>query len=165
MNLAWAIFNFIEGLLVFAALLFLAYAATRYIGKKTGNAMKGKYITVIESISLGMDKNIHLLKVGEQFVLIASTGRNIEFLTNVSIDDYQVDPVSDSNSTFDFKQFFDKYLQNFKNGSRTKESNRTADTGDISKEYSFKTNLDKLRSLNTRVGKHEIEDGVETKDE
>jgi flagellar protein FliO/FliZ len=159
------VFQIFVGLLVFAAILFLAYVATRYIGSKTGNTIKGKYISVVESISIGMDKNIHLLKAGEQFILIASSGKNIEFLTTIKIDDFGVTPDVAGENTFDFKHLFDKYLQNFRSKKGVKANRKASDPDNSLEEYVFKSNLDKLKSINIKAGKQDNEDGVEIGDE
>jgi flagellar protein FliO/FliZ len=73
------------GLIVFACLLFLAYITTKYVGQKSLNSMRSGHMQVIETLSLGFDKCIYLVKVEEKYILIASAGKSIEFLTEVDI--------------------------------------------------------------------------------
>ncbi|HHV98993.1 MAG TPA: flagellar biosynthetic protein FliO [Clostridiaceae bacterium] len=118
----------IEGLLfilAFGAILFLAYITTRLVAGKATRAMKGQYIEIVETVNLGMDKKIHLVKVDKQFILIATSGKNIEFLTNVTLENYE-DPEKHEkkNNTFDFKAFLDKYIQ-FNKNNYTGEKNES----------------------------------------
>jgi len=118
----------VEGLLfilAFATILFLAYITTRLVAGKATRVMKGRYIEIVETVNLGMDKKIHLVKVDKQFILIATSGKNIEFLTNVILEDYQ-DPEKHEkkNNIFDFKALLDKYIQ-FNRNNYTGEKNES----------------------------------------
>lgn len=96
-------------LIVFGCLLFIAYVTTRYIAQKTSTAMKSKHMKVIEVISLGMDKNIYLIQVGDKFILVAVSGRNIRYLTDVQFDSNE-EFVSHTDQSFDFSSIISKYL-------------------------------------------------------
>lgn len=101
----------LEGLKVIAILLpllFLAYATTLFVGGKTQKTMQGKNIKVIETVSIGVDKKIHLVKVGKEFFLIGSGGKVIEFLSKVDLPDYQESSVEASMMPIDFKSILDK---------------------------------------------------------
>ncbi len=78
-------FEVILFLLGFGAILFLTYVTTRYLAGKSGKAMKGKHLSIVETISLGADKRIHLVKAGEKHILISSTSKSIEYLTELEI--------------------------------------------------------------------------------
>ena len=67
----------------------LAYVTTKYIGGKSKKASRGNYIQVIETVSLGIDKQLILVKVGEQYVLLSSSGKNIQFMTNINLGEYE----------------------------------------------------------------------------
>lgn len=145
------------------SVLFLVVITTKYVGARTKRAMKGNYISVVETVSLGLDKQIHLLKVGEEFVLIATAGKGIQYLTNVKLHDYEAGETSQINGMFDFKVFFDKYLQGFKvklnekNDKKDKEKVLKAEPeGEV-----FKSNLSRLRSITSDMGKMDEKDGVD----
>lgn len=154
------IIQFFVVLLVLGCMAFLAYVSTKFIGGKAKKAAGGKYINTIETISLGLDKQVHLLKVGEQFVLISSSGKNIGFLSNINLDGYEVE--SDQiNSTFDFKSFLEKYLQAFKS-KKTEKSKDKSNAEDFSNQVEsevFKSNLNKLRTITSRVDYQGTKDG------
>lgn len=122
-------------LLVFASVLFLIFVITKFIGNKTKLSMKGKNISVIESITLGIDKQIHLIKVVNEFILISSCGKSIEFITKIEIqDENELEMIEDE---FNFKGIFENYLSNFNlKKKNTKYSNAK-----------FKENLGKLKNI------------------
>jgi flagellar protein FliO/FliZ len=150
-------------IIALGSIIFMSYVATRYIGSKTGKIMRGKYINIIETVSLGIDKQLHLVRVEEQFVLIASSGKNIEFLTTIKIDKFATDEPQGNSNVFDFKNIFDKYLQSLKNKKdnkiNEKERNNTEEEpvdGDV-----FKNNLNKLRAITMRKDRQGEENGDE----
>lgn len=138
-------------LLVFGSLLFLAAITTRYVGGKAQKAMKGKYITIVETLSLGMDKKIHLLKVGEQYILVASSGKSVEYLNTINLDGVELDKVDD-NVNFEFKAVFEKYVQSFKNIKNSSSSKKNSLGPKASTEEGiFKNNLDRLKKITDRA--------------
>lgn len=151
-------FQVLGFLIVFGSIMFIAFVTTRYIGTKAGKTMKGRYINIVESISLGLDKQIHLVKVEEQFVLIASSGKSIEFLTALKLDNYETDGIQDTANLINFRNIFDKYLKSFKN-----KDNPTSETvaalDKQSEEDAFKNNLNRLKSINQRLTKQDKYDG------
>lgn len=154
--------TFMKGLLFvigFGAILFLTYVTTRYVAGRSNKAMKGKHINVIETVSLGMDKRIHLVKAGGQYVLIATTSKSVEFLSAVSIpeeDDGEVEAAGIPNlqNVFDFKSLFEKYVNSYKTNKTAKAGKSAgaaqeiedAAAGGAGKE-GFRSNLDRLRSI------------------
>ncbi|MCX7747008.1 MAG: flagellar biosynthetic protein FliO [Clostridia bacterium] len=162
--------NFIRvlsALVVFGSILFLVVVTTRYVGTKANKAMKGKFINIVETVSLGLDKHIYLVKVGEQFVLIASAGKNIEYLTTVKIDEYSTEELIQSNTAFDFKSFFDKYIQVYKNkkNEKKKSVDSQEEIGAALEGEVFKRNLDKLKRINKGFSTKAKEDGDENTNE
>lgn len=150
------LFQVILFLIVFGSVLFLVFVTTRFVGGRAAKSMKGKHINIIETVSIGMDKKLHLVKVGEQFVLLASSGKRLEYLTEIKLEDYKEpdSPAAPGAGGFDFKSFFEKYMQANKqkksNGSIRQEGlpgNETAG-GEI-----FKKNLGRLKSITGVMGR------------
>jgi len=168
--MVYGIFQGLIFVIIFGSILFVAYVATRYVGNKTSKVMKGKHVSIVETVSLGMDKQIYLLKAGEQFVLIASCGKHIEFLTTVKIDGFESEEISDTTNGFNFKGFFEKYLQTFvnrKDGKEQKENhvNNDRQAAESAEDDVFKSNLNKLRAINARVDVRRKEDGDDNTNE
>jgi len=77
----------IYGILYFvfmsAVILGAAYFVTRFIARKGFTASGNKNLKVVESIPLGIDKTLLLVRVGEQYLLLGSTQKNISLLTAI----------------------------------------------------------------------------------
>lgn len=158
MGTAVTLFKGFVYIIGFGSILFLTYITTRYIGSRANKVAKGKYISTVDTVTIGLNKQLHLIKVGEQFVLISSSGKNIEFLTNVKIDDYEVQSTKSANTgAFDFKSVLDKYFTGFKGKKVTRQSDeserRLDNQYDNSFAGSFKNNLLKLRTITSKVDK------------
>lgn len=159
------VFGFFGIFMTFCAVLFLVYVTTRYVGSKASKALKGKFISIVDTINIGLDKQLHLINVGDDYFLIASSGKNIEFLSQVNIKDADIEEVSESNAVFDFKSLFEKYVQNMKGASR--KDNMESDSGaeNQSNGEVFKSNLKKLKTINLRGNYQENNDGDEITNE
>jgi flagellar protein FliO/FliZ len=148
----------------FFALLFLTYVTTKYIGQKQMKTMKSKNISVVETIMLGADKRLHLVRAGNSYVLIASTSKTIEFLTTVDLDENEISEETKDNTDlrFDFRSILEKYSGIYK----AKKQN-TAVPGDTQvnadrQETGFRTNLNRLKAIVNKDRFSEVKkDGVE----
>ncbi|WP_010249119.1 flagellar biosynthetic protein FliO [Acetivibrio cellulolyticus] len=146
--------------IVFGSILFLAYVTTKFVGNKSGRAMKGKYVNIVETVSLGLDSKLHLVKIGEEFVLISASGKNVQLLTKVDMGGYTEEEISGSGNSFDFKEIFEKYIQNFKGKQSTKGDVKSEDSSS-NEDKSFRHNLEKLKTITSRVGKYDTKGGDE----
>ena len=135
-------------LLGFGSILFLTYITTRYIAAKSNKALKGRNIQIVETVSLGLDKRIHLVKAGNQYILISSTSKNIEFLSNVNIEEAEnkTQEMPGLQNAFNFKEIFDKYTGAYRNRNEnlTEKADESAGEAETKK---FSTNLRRLRSI------------------
>ncbi len=143
-------------LIMFFALLFLAYIATRFVAGKAGKVMRGKYVSVIETVGIGLDKHLHLVKAGNEYILIASAGKNIEFLTVLNMDDVSQEEIKEPKE-FDFKGIFEKYAKVLKSYPQNKKMSEEQNAGSGKK---FSDNLRKLNELNMKSKK-----GISDEDE
>jgi flagellar protein FliO/FliZ len=157
-------------LLAFGSVLFLAVITTKYLGRKSKKAAKGQYISIIETISLGMDKQIHLMKVGDEFVLVATAGKSINYLTTIKLDASEVEEKTAKNEgNFEFKGFLEKYIQGLKKKTEKKKEEPEISSMDTVKSSGgdvFKSNLSRLRSLSeNKIDKQNSEGrGLDTND-
>ncbi len=145
--------SFFMFVIVFGSIIFLAYVTTRFIGNKSGRAMKSKHINIIETVSLGLDSRLHLVKVGEEFVLISASGKNIQLLSRVNIDGYSEEESTKGVNSFAFKEIFEKYIQNFRSKEKIEENINTEEYKNGTDDNSFQRNLDKLRYITSGKGK------------
>jgi flagellar biogenesis protein FliO len=113
---------------------------TKFIGNKTKSAMKSKYMRVVDSMALGFDKTLYLVKVGEQYILMHSSAKGFEFICNLNSNLLSVDLDSEDSEQHSGKGF-SKYLDFFKPGTETK----------VSKEDNeIQNNIEKLKKMFNR---------------
>lgn len=152
-------------LIGFFALLFLTYVTTKYIGDRQLKTMKSRNISVLETIMLGADKRLHLVKAGNSYVLIASTSKSVEFLTAVDMDEGEIneDNTDDADSRFDFRTILDKYSGMYRAKKQKQGLPEDVQASENQQdEAGFRTNLKRLRKIINKNQYIEVKkDGVE----
>ena len=98
-------------LIAVGSVMFLAYVMTKFIGKKSSGMMKSKYMKIVDTLSFGFDKNIYLVQIGEQFVLMHMSVKGMEFICNIEPE--LIKPTIASTPT-DENKSFGKYFDFFK---------------------------------------------------
>lgn len=148
--------------LIFGSVLFLAYSGTKFFGAKAGMMMKGKNISIVETIGIGIDKQLHLVKVGEKYILLSTAGKNIQMLTEVKPEELGEMNFQNFEITngLDFKEIFDKYLGKIQKKVNTKKTDNN--TNDLNVKSKNSSNLDKIRELNNQLKMPYIYSGDET---
>lgn len=152
----------------FCSLLFLTYVTTRYIGRKQIRVMKSQNISVLETVMIGTDKRLHLVKAGNRFLLIATTSKSVVFLTTVDMDESGDKAVSgeEKEARFDFKSIFEKYTGMYRT---KKEKSGNKPENDIpqgmAEEKKFKSNLGKLRTIINESHYQDKENGDDSTNE
>jgi len=88
------VLNMLSLILVFVLVVGLAYFATKYIAKFQANSMNNKTnMRVIESIRIGSNKFIAIVKIGEQFYAVGIGKEEIHIIDKLNpeeIKDYRV---------------------------------------------------------------------------
>ncbi|WP_053957426.1 flagellar biosynthetic protein FliO [Inediibacterium massiliense] len=97
-------------LLIFCFIIAGAYYVTRLIAKNGTTFLKGRNIKIVEKISLGIDKSIYMLHVGNVYYLIAVTKQNIHVLDKINEDDISI--TSDIQKSQSFDLFLNMYEKN-----------------------------------------------------
>lgn len=147
-----AFFSFIVYLLILGSVLFLAYVITRYIGMKAGKNLRGRNIRIIESVSLGIDRGLFLVKVGKQAVLLSSTSKGIELLTTLNgedIEEMTEEPAGLLPGTA-ITVKFSKYLEAVKSYLKVEDKPvdvRSEGEQGAEKSEVFNRNLDRLKGM------------------
>lgn len=77
-------------IVVFIAVIFLAYYSTRFLAKSRIQAMNGKNVSVVESMNLGIGSALYLVKAGEQYFLISATKENVRLISEIDADTVKV---------------------------------------------------------------------------
>lgn len=128
----------IYGILYFifmsAVILGAAYFVTRYIARKGFRTSGNKNLKIIETVPLGIDKSLLLVKVGEQYLLLGSTQKSINLLTAIDQEKLAIGNVSDIYSNLDAENV-ESYMDNLR---------KPDEEASIS---SVKQSLNKLKSI------------------
>lgn len=131
-NTLYGIFYFI---FMSAVIIGAAYLVTRLIAKRSIASGGNKNLKVVETLSLGLDKSLMLIKAGEQYLLLGSTPKGITFLSEIKPE--KLNNKNESEFYSDTKEeSFEAYLKNFNHDKNNSVSNR-----------SIKNNLKKLKSI------------------
>lgn len=154
-------------LIGFCSLLFLAYVTARYIGQKQVKSMKSKNISVLETVMLGMDKRLHLVKAGNKFLLIATTSKSVVFLTTVDLDESVENEElgEEKEARFDFKSILEKYAGMYKIKKERNVSHEHDIPQGMEEEKRFKSNLSRLRMIVNKSYYQEKENGDDNTNE
>lgn len=102
-------------IVVFIGVLYLAYLSTRFVAKSKINAARGENIKVIESVFVGGQASVQLIKVGEQFFLISASKDNVVFLTEVKAEGIVENTNPEKNTEFPFEKHLKGYISKFRN--------------------------------------------------
>lgn len=150
-------------ILVFIFVMAILLFTTKYLAYKSKKLLQGNYMHIVESLSLGVNNRLHLIKVDKEFFIISATGKSIEFLARVNIDDYQEEEIKNPISeVIDFKSVLKKYIGTFNSRNHpTAEANPVYErpSGQNQEnvketqgaDLTFRKNLEKLRHLNKSI--------------
>lgn len=83
-QIVYGFFKFLYFIVIFALILVAAYFFSRYIAKNGMIKTKNKNIKLIESISLGVDKNLYLIDVADQIFLISASQKGINLISEIN---------------------------------------------------------------------------------
>ncbi|NLG88006.1 MAG: FliO/MopB family protein [Clostridiaceae bacterium] len=135
--------------LVFGSILFLAYVAAKYVGKKAAGAMKSKHMQVVEQISLSLDKRLVLVRVGTDYFLFLSGKREFKMVARITPDKIAETEQQEETSeepVFDFKRVLNKYIS--KNEEKTHTKKTRESTGpDSQEDGTIRKNINRLLQL------------------
>ncbi|NLV35165.1 MAG: flagellar biosynthetic protein FliO [Clostridiaceae bacterium] len=156
-----SVFQALLYLIGFFALLFLAYVTTRYVGRRQSNAMKSKNINVAETVMLGADKRLHLVKAGKDYLLIATTSKTVNFLSKVDMEESveEEEALLEADNRFEFKSIFEKYADMYRSNKGKNKKKENSTPQEIEEKSDFKSNLTRLKKvLNTSRDKENGDD-------
>lgn len=146
--------------LIFGSIIYLAYVATRFIGKKTSASMQSRHMRVIEQISLGLDRKLLLVRVGNEHFLFLCGRKEFRQVARVNLDtgeNQEGDGTESQNSSvFDFRQIFDKTIHNLKD--KKEQMKKTQDNADTktAKDEPIQRNIRKLEQLREKSHDKEV---------
>ncbi len=112
-----SVFNSSMITFLFSTILIIAFLLLMlYIVRKIGNRQsRSKYIKVIDSMSLGRNTTIYLLKLNNKYVFLACTPSSTEIIGQIE-DEEDIKEIEISESQSFSKIFFSKMGKNFLKG-------------------------------------------------
>lgn len=113
-------------LIGFAVILYLAYMATKIMGKRmTVNSRGNKNIKILESVSLGQNKALMIVEVTGKTLLIGITSNEITLLSELDGENFKIEENEKNAETMDFSKALKKVLENNFGGkfNKSKEKN------------------------------------------
>lgn len=144
-------FEILTVFIVLVPILFLAYATTRFVAGRSAKAMNGRYIHIVETVSLGGEKRLHAVKAGDKYLLIASTSKSVEYLTDIPLEEADAlrDGEDSPETPFDFKGLIEKYVRGNKDKKQFKPDSDGGEgiTEDAEREPSIRRNIKRLRAI------------------
>ncbi len=107
------LFTALSTLLVIIVILYLAYIATKYVGKSAGfrrYAGNSGYITMIDQMVLGQGMSVAVVKVSERIFLLGVTSNQISLLAEFEDGEWVERPLADVTpmGSLDFKDIISK---------------------------------------------------------
>lgn len=108
-------------LVVFIAVVALAIFTTKWIAKSKYSAKGSGNLKIVESMSMGYQGGIHLLKCGKKYILLGIVKDRITVLSELEEDQIE----TYENESVPAKKVFERYLTNFlqKNGNGKDDEN------------------------------------------
>ena len=130
------IYGFITIIFILLCLWFLAFIMTKFIGNKSKSAIRSKYMRVVDTMAMGFDKTLYLVKVGEQYIVMCSSQKGFDYIcslnNNFAIMETNDAPEEKSNNGFA------KYFDFFKPSTDIKSK---------SEDNDIENNIEKLKRM------------------
>ncbi len=111
----------------FILILYLAYFATKKIGKRMSvRGVGGKNIRIIDSVSIGQHGSIMLIMTAGKLLLAGITQNGMSLLSELDPSEIDIDEDSPQNGTMDFSQALKKAIEQ-KFGKKAKNSKENSE--------------------------------------
>ncbi len=143
--------------LIFGSILYLAYIASRLVGKKTSASMQSRHMQVVEQISLGLDRRLLLIRVGSEYFVFLCGKKEFKQVARVNLDKEEIQEQTEERSTdspvFDFRQIFDRVTNR---GSKSETRPRQQEASRPAKNDAVQANIRKLEQLREKSYDKEV---------
>lgn len=143
--------------LIFGSILYLAYIASRLVGKKTSASMQSRHMQVVEQISLGLDRRLLLIRVGSEYFVFLCGKKEFKQVARVNLDKEEVQEQTEEKSAdspvFDFRQILDRVMNR---GSKSEPKPRQQETSKPAKNEAVQASIRKLEQLREKSYDKEV---------
>ena len=79
-------FEIVTLVLVMAGIFGLTWLTTRFLAKRLPGGGKSSHMQIVERLSLGKDRQVALIKVGNEHFMVGIAGQHISFSQPVQLD-------------------------------------------------------------------------------
>ena len=122
-------------------------------------------MTIVESLSLGTNNRLHLIKVENEFFIISVSNKTTELIGKVNIKDFAEQPlVNPITEVIDFKEVLKKYItvpgfiKKQPSPIETEAENKMSIKNDTDLDgVVFKNNLEKLKNITNTINRQRSE--------
>lgn len=114
MNMVGAIGQLIFLILVFVGVIILAYYSTKWVASAK-TARRNGNLNVIESMSVGHQGAVQIIRVGKKYFLIGITKENVSLLSDIDENDIEIIENKPQIISASFDKYFKKYFDKMKN--------------------------------------------------
>jgi len=132
-----SIYGFFTIVFILLCLWFLAFIMTKFIGNKSKSAMKSKYMRVVDTMAMGFDKTLYLVKVGEQYIIMCSSQKGFDYICSLN-NDFSIRETNVESEEANTTKGFSKYFDFFKPVSEEKTKQEDND---------IENNIERLKKL------------------
>lgn len=129
----YSFFKAIYYFVMFGLILAATYYVTKFLASRGLNQSKTKTMKLLETMPLGADKSLHLVKVGGQYYLIGSASKNLFLVSELDQEKLFSEQMQNSYNLNDIE------IENYEDGLEGKDFG--------SYLGSMKGNLKKLKSM------------------
>ena len=126
-------------LILFCAILFLAWLTTRLVGRRMTGERRSKLMRIVETLPLGMDRNLVLVRVGDKHYLLATSRNRTDFMGEVQPGEI---PESPAETAGDFRSILERYAGMGRQGDREPERDASG-----SEERPMQAGIRRMRKL------------------
>lgn len=143
--------EYIGILIVFGLVLLLCYYTTRLLGKKFSGSVKNKVMNIVETLPLGFDRCLYVIRAGKKHYLFCSSKKGLEYLTEIEVDEETMtsdnsEGPDQSENRFSFRSIFENY-----SGLIDRQSDESTTEKKENKQESLLANsIQRLRKINSK---------------
>jgi len=159
-SITFGIFKLIFYLVTFVAIIIFAYFGTRFLAKKSSYLNKTRNIEIIDSINLGSNNRIILVKILEKIYILSNNNNQTTLIDIIEDDTVLISKREEIISPVDFSHYLNKFFSVGNNVKNKVDESKEKSTIN-SHLYEFKEKMTKLKtelankSLKNRDENHE----------
>lgn len=98
-------------LLAAGIVIYLSYLFSKYVGRGINQSSASRYMRLVDRITVGQDRHIAIMQVGEKYLLVGITAGQITVLADLKEEDLLLLSPGDGNGgmkTLDFREWMNK---------------------------------------------------------